>query len=398
MLLQTPGLGLRRDIQRSVILRRLNEVLPPSGFILNALARFDPLPQIDGPGVRGVPAPTTRIGRDPEVRRATRSVVRVLGTACGLGVEGSGWIARPGVVVTNAHVVAGESDTSCSCAAPARACAARAVLFDRHDDIAVLRVGGLGAPPLPLAPEPPAGRSVAVLGFPHNGPFDVRARAAGRHRAGHLRRTPTGMARCAARSSASAAGCARATRAGRWSMRRGRVVGHGVRRGDRRGPPGRLRGPGRRRARRLSAAGDHRVSHRPVRRLDARAGCYAPRTVGKTLVIAEKPSVGRDLARVLPGPFEKKSGAGEKTERSLEGPEHVITWAVGHLVQLAEPDEYDDKFKKWRMADLPIVPDRFKLIVRDERSQKQMTVVRGRCAATTSTSSSTPATPAARAS
>ncbi|MEO6497314.1 MAG: DNA topoisomerase 3 [Solirubrobacteraceae bacterium] len=99
--------------------------------------------------------------------------------------------------------------------------------------------------------------------------------------------------------------------------------------------------------------------------------------MGKTLIIAEKPSVGKDLARVLPGPFEKKSGAGEKTERSLEGPEHIISWAVGHLVQLADPDEYDEKYKKWRMADLPIVPDRFKLIVRDERSQKQMTVVRG---------------------
>jgi len=98
--------------------------------------------------------------------------------------------------------------------------------------------------------------------------------------------------------------------------------------------------------------------------------------MGKTLVIAEKPSVGRDLARVLPGPFAKKSGAGEKTERWLEGPDHVITWAVGHLVQLAEPDEYDDKYKKWRMADLPIVPSRFKLVVRDERSQKQMSVVR----------------------
>src|SRR3954464_15022066 len=97
--------------------------------------------------------------------------------------------------------------------------------------------------------------------------------------------------------------------------------------------------------------------------------------MAKTLVIAEKPSVGRDLARVLPGPFEKKSGAGEKTERWLEGPEHVITWAVGHLVQLAEPDEYDDKYKKWRMADLPIVPSRFKIVVRDERSQKQMAAV-----------------------
>ncbi len=91
--------------------------------------------------------------------------------------------------------------------------------------------------------------------------------------------------------------------------------------------------------------------------------------MAKTLVIAEKPSVGRDLARVLEGPFQKGEGW-------LEGPEHVITWAVGHLVQLAEPEEYDPKFKKWRMADLPIVPDRFKLVVRDERSKKQMTVVR----------------------
>src|ERR1019366_6680875 len=88
----------------------------------------------------------------------------------------------------------------------------------------------------------------------------------------------------------------------------------------------------------------------------------------KTLVIAEKPSVGRDLARVLPGPFAKHEGY-------LEGPEHVISWAVGHLVQLAEPDEYDPKFKRWRMADLPIVPDRFRLVVRDERSKKQMSVV-----------------------
>src|SRR4051795_1483075 len=90
--------------------------------------------------------------------------------------------------------------------------------------------------------------------------------------------------------------------------------------------------------------------------------------MAKTLVIAEKPSVGRDVSRVLPGPFQKQEGF-------LEGPEHVITWAVGHLVQLAEPDEYDAKYKKWRMADLPIVPDRFKLVVRDERSKKQMSVV-----------------------
>jgi DNA topoisomerase-3 len=91
--------------------------------------------------------------------------------------------------------------------------------------------------------------------------------------------------------------------------------------------------------------------------------------MAKTLIIAEKPSVGRDLVRVLPGAFTKHEGY-------LEGPEHVVTWAVGHLVQLADPDEYDERFKKWRMADLPIVPEHFKLVVRDERSKKQMNVVK----------------------
>ena len=90
--------------------------------------------------------------------------------------------------------------------------------------------------------------------------------------------------------------------------------------------------------------------------------------MSKTLVIAEKPSVGRDLARVLPGPFAKQEGY-------LDGPDYVITWAVGHLVQLADPDEYDAKYKRWRMPDLPIVPSKFKLVVRDERSRKQMSVV-----------------------
>jgi DNA topoisomerase-3 len=91
--------------------------------------------------------------------------------------------------------------------------------------------------------------------------------------------------------------------------------------------------------------------------------------MSKTLVIAEKPSVGRDLVEVLPGAFTKGEGY-------LEGPEHVVTWAVGHLVQLADPDEYGEQFKKWRMADLPIVPERFKLVVRDERSKKQMNVIK----------------------
>jgi len=92
--------------------------------------------------------------------------------------------------------------------------------------------------------------------------------------------------------------------------------------------------------------------------------------MGKTLVVAEKPSVARDLASALPGAF--KQG---KDKAFLEGDDYVITWAVGHLVGLAEPDAYDPKLKKWRYADLPIVPDEFKLVPNDERSAKQLKVI-----------------------
>src|SRR5919204_3540863 len=123
----------------------------------------------------------------------------------------------------------------------------------------------------------------------------------------------------------------------------------------------------------------------------------------KTLVIAEKPSVGRDLAAAIDGVFQRRTLddispkrrraqiAGEavdeattKPSRSrareetyfLESDDYVITWAVGHLVQLAEPEEYDDKLKRWRMADLPIVPpDGFKLVPRDAKSKKQLKLV-----------------------
>src|SRR5680860_290111 len=92
--------------------------------------------------------------------------------------------------------------------------------------------------------------------------------------------------------------------------------------------------------------------------------------MGKTLVIAEKPSVARDLAAALPGSFK---GAKDKTH--LVGDDYVITWAVGHLVGLAEPDAYDPKLKKWRYADLPIIPDEFKLIPNDERAAKQLKAI-----------------------
>jgi S1-C subfamily serine protease len=176
VVLQTPGMReLRRDVQRSVVLRELNALLPPSGPLLNALARFDPLPSISGPGAAVAP-PSAAVLREPGVRAAAPSVVRILGNACGLGIEGSGWVAGAGLVVTNAHVVAGEHDTVVQAPGdPAGSRDATLVHLDVHDDVAVLRVEGLSAPALALARDPASGTAGAILGYPLNGPFDVEA-------------------------------------------------------------------------------------------------------------------------------------------------------------------------------------------------------------------------------
>ena len=92
--------------------------------------------------------------------------------------------------------------------------------------------------------------------------------------------------------------------------------------------------------------------------------------MSKTLVVAEKPSVARDFTAALPGAFKQS-----KDKTSLEGDDYVITWAVGHLVGLAEPDAYDPKLKKWRYADLPIVPEKFKLVPNDDRAKKQLSAI-----------------------
>ena len=177
---QAPGQEqLRADIQRSVILSTLNAVLPPSGPVLNALSRLDPLPSITGPAP-DVAAPQTRLARTAGVRVASRSVVRVDGSACGLAIEGSGWVAAPGIVVTNAHVVAGEQDTTVELGGRAPGLQARPVAFDPTHDIAVLSVRALGVAPLRLAAEPLAGAGGAILGYPENGPFDVQPGRIGR--------------------------------------------------------------------------------------------------------------------------------------------------------------------------------------------------------------------------
>ncbi len=92
--------------------------------------------------------------------------------------------------------------------------------------------------------------------------------------------------------------------------------------------------------------------------------------MSKTLVVAEKPSVGQDIASTLPGSFHSS-----KDKTHLTGDSHVITWAIGHLVGLAEPDSYDPRFKKWRFADLPIVPDEFRLVPNDDKAKKQLSAI-----------------------
>jgi S1-C subfamily serine protease len=167
---------LRRGAQSSALLQRLNRVVSPTD-LLHVLARIDPFPAIAGPAAPVSP-PDPRLARAPGVRRAAPSVVRVLGTACGIGVEGTGWAARPNLVVTAAHVVAGESDTVVELQSGARL-PADVVAFDRRNDVAVLRVADLRLTPLRLV-DPKLGSPVAVLGFPENGPFTATPARIGR--------------------------------------------------------------------------------------------------------------------------------------------------------------------------------------------------------------------------
>jgi S1-C subfamily serine protease len=173
---QAPGLGsLRSTVQRSLILRALNDGLPPSGPILDALARLDPLPHIEGPSTTALAPPDPLLAQGPAVRADAGSVVRVLGTACGLAIEGSGWVAGPGLVVTNAHVVAGESDTVVEVGGELPELSAQVVAFNATDDLALLRVPTLDRPSLHLRANPPSGSPGVLLGYPEDGGFDAQA-------------------------------------------------------------------------------------------------------------------------------------------------------------------------------------------------------------------------------
>lgn len=166
MVLQLPGTSSLRDqVRSSRIVQRLDAIAPPR-TVLKAFNRIDPFPSIAGPAPPSTP-PDRRVLASAAVRRAEPSVVRITATACGFGVEGSGWVARPQIVVTAAHVVAGASGIT------AAGQPATPLVVDRRNDVAVLRVPGLTAPALALA-APREGASVAILGYPEDGPFDAR--------------------------------------------------------------------------------------------------------------------------------------------------------------------------------------------------------------------------------
>ena len=168
--LHQPALGLRGEVQASTILPRLVKWLPAQSLI-DAIVRFDQLPVLGVGGVESLPPPDRSVPVSPAVRRAERSVLLVEGTSCGLTLQGSGWVVRPGLVVTNAHVVSGEHDTQVLFGDSRLA--AQPVYVSAARDIALLRVVGLTLHPLGLRETTPSGTGVAMVGYPGGGPLTV---------------------------------------------------------------------------------------------------------------------------------------------------------------------------------------------------------------------------------
>jgi len=180
MLSNVPLPTLTTQLQRSAILRAMDRVMPPAPSIFSRIQRvLDPagfpnvFAQFEPPAASPLPPPS-----DPAIRaaaaRARPSTVKVLDTACGELVEGSGFVVAPGEVVTNAHVVAGSNSQAVEDENGSHH--AFAVAFDPKLDIAVLRVPGLRDPRLPVTSSVVGrGTNGAVLGYPEDGPFTVTA-------------------------------------------------------------------------------------------------------------------------------------------------------------------------------------------------------------------------------
>jgi S1-C subfamily serine protease len=174
--LQQPALGLRGEVRASTILPRLVRAVPPDS-VLAALNRFDPLPLLPGLG-GGLPPPDPRVLRSPAAEAAAAAVLKVQGTACGVGTQGSGWVVGRGLVATNAHVIAGQERTRIL-APNGQSLGAQPVYVDAANDVALLRVRGLRTAPLRTGPDVELPRPVALLGYPRNGGLTATAGTAG---------------------------------------------------------------------------------------------------------------------------------------------------------------------------------------------------------------------------
>jgi uncharacterized membrane protein required for colicin V production len=163
---QVPGLpNMHQQVEQSAILQKLNTFVSPRN-VLQSFARIDPFPRVIGLTVPSASIPAHVVAPNA-VQAARKSVVRIQSTACGLGLEGSGWFAKPHLVVTAAHVIAGAHGITVN------GHNAYPVAVDRHDDVAVLRVPYLVGPPLSVV-DPKDGDAVDILGYPENGPFNVQ--------------------------------------------------------------------------------------------------------------------------------------------------------------------------------------------------------------------------------
>jgi S1-C subfamily serine protease len=177
--LHQPALGLRAEVRSSAILPRLLSAVPPDR-VLQALNRFDPLPLLPGLG-ETLPPPDPSVIRSPGAKAAASSVVKLQGTACGVGTQGSGWVVRDDLVATNAHVIAGHEGTRLL-APNGQSLPASPVYVDATNDIALLRVRGLDVETLVTNPDGDRPLPVALLGYPRNGPLTATAGTAGNAR------------------------------------------------------------------------------------------------------------------------------------------------------------------------------------------------------------------------
>lgn len=178
VLSQSDYTWLNAQIQQSDVLKAVDDVMPPppDAFAkvrsLLAGSGFPPVfVQLSPPTSPPVPVPSSA-SADAIAQHATGSMVKVLGQACGYLQEGSGWVAAPGLVVTNAHVVAGEPSTQIQVGGATYG--ATPVLYTPKFDLAVLRTSAPLGPPLTVDPdEVGRGTQGAVLGYPENGPLVV---------------------------------------------------------------------------------------------------------------------------------------------------------------------------------------------------------------------------------